>query len=176
MVAPTRIPASRRASCSVCAKDIWRSKTSAAVQTCRDCRRVETRPYGSKVGHGESSRYDYGCRCSKCRGAAAERNRGYAKRYKELNGSSLRDRFPDGSVRHWISTERRNAIYERDEWVCWICNERVVRDGDPNADHAPSLDHVRPRALGGTHADENLRCAHRVCNARRGVGSRDVAA
>lgn len=47
--------------------------------------------------------------------------------------------------------------------VCWIC-------GRPGADTA---DHVVPHALGGSDAVDNLRPAHRSCNARRGIGSRD---
>jgi len=47
--------------------------------------------------------------------------------------------------------------------VCWIC-------GKPGADTA---DHVRAHALGGGDEADNLRPAHRSCNAARGIGRRD---
>lgn len=70
----------------------------------------------------------------------------------------------------WISLERRLAIYERDGWVCQICDEPIDRNADPiTGGRAPSLDHVRPRSLGGADDDANLRTAHRDCNAKRGA-------
>jgi hypothetical protein len=70
-----------------------------------------------------------------------------------------------------ISLTRRLAIYRRDEWVCQLCREGVdanlVGTGD---DWAPSLDHIECQAwaLIPDHSDENLRLAHRWCNAVRG--------
>lgn len=32
---------------------------------------------------------------------------------------------------------------------------------------APSLDHVVPVSKGGGHAMDNVRCAHRICNAAK---------
>lgn len=34
------------------------------------------------------------------------------------------------------------------------------------------IDHIHPRKYGGGHEDGNLRLAHKLCNARRGDGSR----
>lgn len=66
-----------------------------------------------------------------------------------------------------ISGRRRKAIFERDGWVCQLCLKPVDRSlpsGDPGA---PTIDHVVPVALGGDHADDNLRLAHRWCNNSR---------
>lgn len=54
----------------------------------------------------------------------------------------------------------REAIFERDGWVCWLC-------GGPVAHDEASLDHVVPVAAGGTHEESNLRLAHIMCNSRR---------
>jgi 5-methylcytosine-specific restriction protein A len=51
----------------------------------------------------------------------------------------------------------RVAVLQIDP-VCWLC-------GGVGAD---SIDHVVPRSLGGTDELDNLRPAHRACNARRG--------
>ena len=64
------------------------------------------------------------------------------------------------------------AIYERDGWLCQLCGEPVDIDADLQRDDAaPSLDHIIPRSLQTVpdHSDDNLRLAHRGCNARRGA-------
>ncbi len=46
--------------------------------------------------------------------------------------------------------------------ICWICGK----------DGATEVDHVTPLAHGGhLTALDNLRPAHRACNARRGAGT-----
>jgi 5-methylcytosine-specific restriction endonuclease McrA len=96
--------------------------------------------------------------------------RAYAAAYKERTGKVLWKQYrPEGSPSGgWIGQRRRLAIYERDAWTCRICDQ-PVDTSDPNGDLAPSLDHVVPRSQGGTHDDDNLRCAHRACNSRRGA-------
>lgn len=67
-----------------------------------------------------------------------------------------------------ISVERRYAIYARDGWVCQLCQEPIDKAVGVYDDWSPSLDHIVPRSLGGTHEDSNLRLAHRWCNSVRG--------
>lgn len=57
----------------------------------------------------------------------------------------------------WHYQAKRRRILERDGYVCWIC-------GGPGAN---SVDHVIPRARGGTDDDDNLRAAHLSCNSGR---------
>lgn len=59
----------------------------------------------------------------------------------------------------------REAIFERDGWLCGICGEPVER-----AD--ATLDHIVPVSLGGADEPENVRLAHSLCNSRRGDGIR----
>lgn len=54
------IAPSHRAQCSGCGKDVYRGRTSAEHPLCHECRR-------RRALHGTVSRYDRGCRCSKCR-------------------------------------------------------------------------------------------------------------
>lgn len=143
--------------CAGCGKLLWGGATSLpeGQRRCRDCRK--THSYGT------------GCRCSECRAKMASKQRRYAAAIKARTGRSFRSHYPDGSERHWISFKRRVSLYERDSWTCWLCNEPVDRGADYNANRAPSLDHVIPRSQGGTHDDNNLRCAHRICNGKRGA-------
>lgn len=83
-------------------------------------------------------------------------------------GRQRRDALRGGA--QWILQPDRIAIYERDQWVCQLCHEPTDRNAGKNDDLAPSLDHIVPRSLGGTHDEDNLRTTHRICNIKRGAG------
>lgn len=63
----------------------------------------------------------------------------------------------------------RNAIYERDSWVCQICGDPTSRTYDHNDPKSPTLDHIIPRSKGGSDSVDNLRLAHALCNSLRGA-------
>ena len=67
-----------------------------------------------------------------------------------------------GQGGHWIRTEKRHRIYQRDNFCCVWCGDRVGVGQDA------SLDHVIPRAGGGSNAANNLVTACITCNAQRG--------
>jgi 5-methylcytosine-specific restriction endonuclease McrA len=48
---------------------------------------------------------------------------------------------------------------------CHLCGKPFTDPDDP-----PVLDHVTPRAYGGTDDPSNLKPAHRSCNGRKGAG------
>ncbi len=60
------------------------------------------------------------------------------------------------------------VVYDRDGWICGICEEPI----DPALEYpdplSVSLDHVIPVSLDGPHSYANTRAAHLVCNERRG--------
>lgn len=60
------------------------------------------------------------------------------------------------------------ALAERDGPACWICRQDVDLAAPRGSDHAGSVDHVVPRARGGTDEPANARLSHRICNSRRG--------
>lgn len=64
---------------------------------------------------------------------------------------------------------RRADIYERDSWKCGICGEAIDRDVKYPAPGSPSLDHILPLALGGSHDPSNLQAAHLHCNVSKGA-------
>ena len=66
-----------------------------------------------------------------------------------------------------VAAVNRYAIFRRDNWKCWLCQETCDRNADPQSDRAPSLDHIIPLANGGTHEPGNVQTAHRLCNALR---------
>lgn len=52
---------------------------------------------------------------------------------------------------------------------CHICGDPVDLDAPPNQLDSPTLDHVVPRAAGGTDDLDNLRLAHLYCNSVKGA-------
>lgn len=59
-------------------------------------------------------------------------------------------------------------VFERDGWVCGICQKPVdqsVKYPDPMS---ASLDHVIPLSRGGDHVPDNAQCSHLTCNRQKG--------
>lgn len=160
------IPPSRQASCSVCGKIVYRSRTSGAIQTCIDCRRANPQPRGH---HGPPPTTTWVC--GWC-GKPCERKRIKGQRPKWCNPSCgaaaaiARRGWPDDFS---VSPIRRREIYARDGWICQICGEPTSPQwtrGDP---WSPTLDHIEPQSatLIPDHSDRNLRTAHAFCNTAR---------
>jgi len=86
-------------------------------------------------------------------------------------------RTKDAALRR--AAKRHNAdlidprdVYERDYWTCHLCGLLVlpVKHQHMKAPHpwGPSLDHLTPLSLGGTHTWDNVALAHFICNSKRG--------
>jgi 5-methylcytosine-specific restriction endonuclease McrA len=75
-------------------------------------------------------------------------------------------------TKKWIATRTREALYERDQWTCQLCNQPVPKDLEYSHNEYqplyPSLDHIVPRSHGGTDDPTNLQLAHVECNRARG--------
>lgn len=61
-------------------------------------------------------------------------------------------------------------VFDRDGWLCHICGIQTKREdrGGTNPE-APEIDHIIPIAMGGTHTWDNVACACRGCNGRKGA-------
>jgi len=59
-------------------------------------------------------------------------------------------------------------VYERDGWICGICDLPVDPDLTCPDPRSVSLDHIVPVSLHGPHTRENTRCSHLGCNVKRG--------
>lgn len=53
--------------------------------------------------------------------------------------------------------ERRRELFERDNWVCFYCGEKVTPED-------VTLDHLIPQSKGGQHTKENLKTCCFTCN------------
>jgi|Deesub1362A_J573_1020465.scaffolds.fasta_scaffold01311_13 hypothetical protein len=70
-------------------------------------------------------------------------------------------RYQQGPGYGWEN--RRHAVLFRDGYRCQYCGEELVAAGK-----IAEVDHVIPRSRGGTDTFENLVCACRECNQRKG--------
>lgn len=79
-----------------------------------------------------------------------------------------------------MNRQLRVRVLRRDRWQCQmpVCLHPVADGGraiapglPPDDPWAASADHVIPKAYGGPGRMENLRAAHRLCNAARGSGA-----
>lgn len=71
-----------------------------------------------------------------------------------------------------VKLSAKLSVWERDQWKCRYCGDEVARslDGPPHAPHHATVDHVVPRASGGTNVQSNLVTACYRCNQAKGVG------
>lgn len=96
-------------------------------------------------------------RCSECQETINKRRRNVKKDRRRLAA------FTNESASITVQ-----ALFKRDAGVCWLCGKPCDINADTNADEYPSIDHVIPISKGGKDRWDNIRLAHRICNARRG--------
>jgi hypothetical protein len=87
-----------------------------------------------------------------------------AKRRRPLRVTARADASP--YERQMGSCFSPQDIFERDEWVCGICDGDI----DPDLGKHPMsacIDHIVPLKDGGENTPENVRAAHIACNSRR---------
>lgn len=148
---------------------------------CMSCRREvrEVRRAACEQAHGRPMRRE----CYRCRGARLRTpvctiaacvrvsvGRGLcATHYKAWYIEATDYTVARPGHGHWITVEDRVAIYERDGWQCQLCGGATSRIYDSFDPLSPTLDHLVPKSLGGTHGPENLQLAHAICNSTRGA-------
>lgn len=61
------------------------------------------------------------------------------------------------------------VVYERDNWICQLCNKSVSKILDRKIVDIASLDHIIPISKGGEHSYANTQLAHLSCNIKKGA-------
>ena len=96
-------------------------------------------------------------------GATCANKASYERR--KLAGSIKRTRKRTSVVEPIVNAE----IFERDGWVCQLCDapvDRLLSYPDPGS---ASLDHIMPLSRGGHHVRSNVQLAHLFCNLSKGA-------
>lgn len=102
-----------------------------------------------------------------CLGCAALRSAAYRAANPDKTYTNLvlrQQRIRDA----WDENVNRSEVFDRDGWVCGICDTDI----DPTLKFpnrmSASLDHIIPIVLGGRHSYANTQAAHLTCNISKG--------
>lgn len=183
--------AQRMVDCAVCGGDVLKrdqsSPTPAMHRACRispsgqavkrgamgveSPRMVRFRRRMEKAARGKpaSKRVFIQGACEWCREAfCAPMGKWCSSRCK--TASKIAERYP---MKFNPTPALRSLVYERDGWVCGICDLPIDRTLSWPSKWSASLDHVVPQShmLVPDHSASNLRASHSMCNALRGNGS-----
>lgn len=66
-------------------------------------------------------------------------------------------------------TEIRRSLWKKQKGLCALCKSKMEKG--TTGPKSASLDHIIPKANGGSDSDDNLRLAHALCNGLRGNDS-----
>lgn len=93
--------------------------------------------------------------------ARREYSRWYRKQFPEKR-SEFEARRRARKQNTQVESIDYNFVAERDNWMCYLCEEMVRRTDK-------SFDHVIPLVHGGTHTYDNIKLTHLVCNIQKGT-------
>jgi hypothetical protein len=71
----------------------------------------------------------------------------------------------------YVEDVYRAQVYRRDRYRCQICNGRLAMKQVVPHPKAPTIDHIIPLAVGGTHEMKNVQAAHFWCNANKNANA-----
>ncbi len=60
-------------------------------------------------------------------------------------------------------------VFERDDWICQLCNKDIPRDVKWPDLLSATMDHIKPLSRGGEHSYDNCQASHLTCNAGKGA-------
>ena len=101
-------------------------------------------------------------------GGEAARKRDKAKRVERERAA--------GMPQHYEWKKLRQSVFDRDDWVCYLCGDACERDAEPGTSFSATADHVIPISAGGLTVLTNLRTAHFLCNNLKGDHSIELEA
>jgi hypothetical protein len=71
----------------------------------------------------------------------------------------------------YVEDVYRAQVFARDRYRCQICNGRLAMKQVVPHPKAPTMDHIIPLAVGGTHEMKNVQAAHFWCNANKSANA-----
>lgn len=141
-------------------REEWRSSPRAF--RCKGCGTAVLAGYGDKRRAFCSPE----CCCKSQRRAAQLADRVRYRQARKRQAETRKSRLKGGESIDPL------MVFREEQWTCWLCHNPIAKDEAAPHPLSPTVDHVIPLAKGGPHTRDNLRCAHFICNARR--GDRDI--
>lgn len=102
--------------------------------------------------HPEQAKYCDGCRPEYVR---QKRKASQVKRKRLKDSTAIEIIMP-------------TKVYDRDGWVCQLCQQPIDKTLKHPHVFSASLDHILPLSLGGRHVYGNVQAAHLSCNSKKG--------
>lgn len=90
------------------------------------------------------------------------------RRWLKAKGQEAKRRRRARLLGCYVEPYDAEDIFERDGWVCHLCGEAADRTKAAPHPRAPTIDHVIPVSKRGADAPFNVRCAHFLCNSKKG--------
>lgn len=153
----------RGAKCEQCGED---PRWSALGVPRRFC----SQKCATKAMHERALRENPPCTvdgCDRPQKAKGLCNSHWAKHWYAENPDAYRKSRADYRARKMgakVGDVRRDAVLERDRWVCGICGEKIQKDAAWPDVRSASIDHVVPLSKGGDHSMANCQASHLGCN------------
>jgi hypothetical protein len=70
-----------------------------------------------------------------------------------------------------------SVLIKKQHGICQICGGKIDETDKGNGtigNQYPTIDHIIPISLGGSHTWDNVQLAHMICNSRKGVNAAEV--
>ena len=148
------------------------------VREARERERLEAREKKQKEKQPRATRREIECVCAECGISfiSIGKTRKYCatkcfnKRNNRVSELRRREKLKENGEIDWGLSLTK--LIKRDKNLCHICGEKCNTKDYVKVDGAfiagnqyPSIDHLLPVSMGGTHTWDNVKLAHRQCNA-----------
>lgn len=150
--------------CSICGKQI---PIGRKYQYCSDDCERESNRRKSLVYDSKKKKLEKKI-CKQC---GKEFISEYGDKHRNFCSDQCRDRYTSRRRKDrkragcsFVEHINRNAIFERDKWICQICGEPVNPALRFPHSLSATIDHIIPLARGGNHQRSNVQLAHFICN------------
>lgn len=160
--------------CPGCTADKSLDAYSPSASRCRECQADEART--RRLANPSPPLETTPCVCDRCGETFAGNKRRWRYCSREcFNANRNRANWKHYALRRsrmaaaFVESFDRHEIFERDGWICQLCDTPVVRDAEWPNPLMPSIDHVVPLARGGEHSRTNTQTSHLGCNVRKGA-------
>lgn len=145
----------RDATCADCGQQYRRHPRDTKSFQCRPCRDAAKADWKKRWAETYADK----AHRSKRKWHAANRDK--VKAYKHRRRVLARDAEADEFV--------AQDIFERDNWTCQLCGKHLDPAVEYPSNESPSIDHIVPVSLGGTHTLANVQAACMGCNRSKGA-------
>ncbi|WJZ27878.1 HNH endonuclease [Arthrobacter phage 1191A] len=109
--------------------------------------------------------------CDSCLAENRKESRKSDRAKRDSADKNHRSRARKFGVEH--ESVNRMQVFDRDGWICGICDEAIFKSVKYPDMMSASLDHVIPMSRGGGHLYSNTQASHLSCNIAKGASLKE---